>query len=46
MFQVVELELTLNGLKIYSGRRLLDFEVWKSCFVDRTTTVNLANEAA
>ena len=36
MFQVVGLELTLSRLKSYSRRKLLDFEVQKIFFADRT----------
>jgi len=32
MSQAVELELTLNELKSYSGRKPLDFEVQKELF--------------
>jgi len=43
---VVELELTLNKLKSYSRRKLLDFEVQKLFFANKTVTENLANKTA
>jgi len=39
----VELELILNGLKSYSGRKPLDFEVQKSYFTNGTATDDLAD---
>jgi len=44
VFQAVELKLTLNKLKSYSKRKLLNFEVWKLFFVDKTTTKDLADK--
>jgi len=46
MSQVVGPELTLNGLKCYGRKKLLDFGVQKSCFVDETVTEDLADGTA
>jgi len=43
MSQVVRLELTPSGLKSYSGRKPLDFEVWKRFLADKTVIEDLAN---
>ena len=44
VFPAVELKLTLNGLKSYSKRKLLEFEVQKLFFVDKTVTNDLADK--
>jgi len=42
----MELELTLNKLKNYSRKKLLDFEVQNNYFVDRTVIKDLADRTA
>ena len=42
----MELELTPSELKYYGRKKLLDFEVQKRFFADRTVTKDLADRTA